>query len=116
MWNNAYKVVHNNKIFFGWSAAEFESKKQEFLKSFDKALAEIQKNRKFPEEAIHRGKSLGNEKLTKKFQYLSKRSNPLLYFEKYMAFYDLLLSTDFDATYDEKTLTAHKFICKGFKG
>ena len=54
MWNNAYKVVYKNKIFFGWSEAEFESKKQEFLKSFDKALAETQKNQKFPEEAIHK--------------------------------------------------------------
>ena len=39
----------------------------------------------------------------------------MLYFEKYMAFYDLLLSSDFDATYEEKTLTAHKIHLQKFQ-
>ena len=109
------KVVPNNKRFFGWSRAEFESKKRDFSKNFEKALAEIQKNRKFPEEAIHREKSYGKKKLTQKFADLSERSNPLLYFEEYMAFYDLLLSSDFDAAYEEKTLTAHKHHLQKFQ-
>ena len=46
---------------------------------------------------------------------MSEKSNPLLYFEEYMAFYDLLLGSDFNATYEEKTLAAHKLHLQKFQ-
>lgn len=109
--NCGFSITKKHKVEFQWSEEEFKTNKKQFSERFENILAQLQKNRKFPEEVLtKKGKRLaGNKLLSQKFNALIQKTNPLLHFEEYVNFYNSLNSND------EDTIIAHKFHLQKFQ-